>query len=826
MQQNKYTAPQENEENLIQQLISKYLPYWPMILLAVILGLGVAFVYLKFATPVYEATATLIIKDEKKGNEESKLMESLDMISSKKIVENEIEVIQSRRLMTDVINTLNLYAPVMAKDGVKTVPAYLTSPVSIVSPDPDALNKFEKIKLTYDNNKQQVILDDSVTYPLNRVVSTPYGQLEFIPNKKYEKPEKPLSTFYFSLNEPKNLAVGYLANLKAEASGKLSSIVNLSYRDPVPERAEDILNQLLASYKGAEIKEKDALARNTLAFVEDRLQLVSHDLDSIEKKVQQYKSSKGAVDISAQGQLFLQNVSDNDQKLSDVNRQLSVLSEVEKLVASKVNSNSGIVPSTLGVSDPLLSDLLNKLYTSELEYDQLKKTVGENNPSLVAIADRINKIRPNILDNIRSQRQSLNATKQNLLTTNSGYSSMLQTVPQKERQLLDISREQQIKSDIYSFLLQKREESELAYASTVSNNRVVDAAQAGANPVSPKKMLIYLIGIIVFLGLSIAIITIRESFTGKVLYRTEVESRTTIPIIGEVAYNKSKDPIVIEGGRRSLIAEEFRKLRISLSFLGIGPSHKKILVTSSISGEGKSFIAANLAVSLALTGKKVVLVDMDLNSPTLANILKVNGEDGVTQFLTGEKEPEEIIKRIEEHKNLFFIPSGQLPENPTELLSNGKVKELIDYLENIFDMVIIDTSPLVLVTDGYILTGLCDATLYVVRHKYTPKMLIKRIDENNHINPINNPAIVFNGVKTRGFFKNNYGYGYDYVYGNKEAVRGNNKSGVAQVLNKRHTDTVDGHRTKLTTVPAHGESLSVPSKRTAASKGNRQRGKS
>jgi tyrosine-protein kinase Etk/Wzc len=341
-------------------------------------------------------------------------------------------------------------------------------------------------------------------------------------------------------------------------------------------------------------------------------------------------------------------------------------------------------------------------------------------------------------------------------------------MPQKERQLLDISREQQIKSNIYSFLLQKREESELAYASTVSNNRVVDYAQASPAPVSPKKMLIYLVSLVVFLGLSIAIITLRETFTGKVLYRSELESRTSIPIIGEVAFDKSKNPIVIEAGRRSFVAEEFRKLRISLSFLGIDANHKKILVTSSISGEGKSFIAANLAVSLSLTGKKVALVDMDLNNPTLAKILNVERKEGVTEYLTGECEPEDIIKKVPEHENLFFISAGNLPENPSELLSNGKVKDLIEYLDNAFDMVIIDTSPLVLVTDGYILTGLCDATLYVVRHKYTPKMLIKRIDENNHINPINNPAIIFNGVKMRGFFKNNYGYGYDYVYGNKE----------------------------------------------------------
>ena len=304
----------------------------------------------------------------------------------------------------------------------------------------------------------------------------------------------------------------------------------------------------------------------------------------------------------------------------------------------------------------------------------------------------------------------------------------------------------------------------------------MDTAQAGAFPVSPNKKLIYLVALAAAMALWVAVITLKEAFTGKILYRKEIEALTAIPIIGEVAFEKSKSPIVIKAGKRSFIVEEFRKLRTSLSFLGIDATHKKILVTSNISGEGKSFIASNLAVSIALTGKKVVLVDLDLNMPTQSKIFNVHQEFGVTDFLKGKKYPEDIIKPVEGHENLFFIGGGELPENPSELLLNGKVSELIDYLDNSFDMVIIDTSPIVLITDAYILSEMCNATLYVMRHGYTPKLLVKRIDENLEINPIHNPAIVFNGVKTRGLFKNNYGYGYNYVYGNK--AYGNNKKTV------------------------------------------------
>ena len=768
MQTNKHKKADAIEENMIQQIVSKYVPYWPLFLLALFVGGAIAFVYIRYyTTPIYEANATIIIKDEKKGNEDSKLMESLDQISSKKIVENEIEIIQSRTLMTNVVKSLHLYAPIFEEGKIKTISAYLKSPVFIEAPNPDSLQRASKVILSYNKNSNTVLLNNKYKYPINEIVNTPYGKLKFTRNKYFREDDTAKGHLYFSIYDPKDVAQSLLGSLRVEAASKLSSVVELSYRDEVPQRAENILNQLIVAYDQATVYEKDRLAKNTLSFVEERLGIVSHDLDSIEKKVQQYKSGSNAVDISTQGQLFLQNVSVNDQKIAEMSTQLSVLDQVQKFV-SNPDGKGGIVPSTLGVSDPMLSQLIDKLYTSQLEYERLHKTVGENNPTLVAITDQINKIKPSILQNIQSQKQSLNAARQNLYATNGSYNSMLQAVPQKERQLLDISREQASKRNIYDFLVQKREESELSYASAVSDHRVVDNAKAGSGPVSPKKNLIYALSVLVCLGISIALIRIKESLTGKVLYRNEIEARTTIPIIGEIAFEKTKNPLVIEAGKRSFVAEEFRKLRISLSFLGIDSEHKKILITSSISGEGKSFIAANLAVSLSLTGKKVVLVDLDLNNPTISKILNVTQEEGITEFLIGEREPEEIIKRVKAHENLFFISSGNLPENPSELLSNGKVKDIIDYLENIFDYVIIDTSPIVLVTDGYMLTGLCNATLYVIRHNYTPKLLIKRIDENNQINPINNPAIIFNGVKMRGFFKNNYGYGYDYVYGNKQ----------------------------------------------------------
>ena len=757
---------EEKESNSSQQMMSKFLPYWPLLILFVLLAFAAAYAYLRYATPIYEASATLIIKDERRGGgEDSKILESLDLIASKKTIENEIEVLKSRALMEKVVKALYLYAPVSVEGKLKSGDAYVLSPIKIEVLNPDSIQEFERINFSYDKNNQTVLLNNKDKYPINQFVSTPYGTLKFLPNKyKFASLGNDKKQLYFALMESQNVASGLLKGFKISPN-KQSAIIELSYKDRIPQRAVDLLNQLIILYDKASISEKNTLGLNTLSFVNEQLSGMAKDLDSIEKKIQQYKSGSGAVDIGAQGASYLKNVGENDQKLGDVNMQLSMLGQVEKFVDERKNGEM-LAPSTLGV-DPSLATLITQMQTAQTEYDNLKKTVGANNPTLKSLADQISTLRPTIIDNIQSQKQSLTASRKSLYTTNSGYNAMLSTVPYKEKQLLQISREHQTLANQYQFLLQRKQETEMSLASVISNSRIVDKALAGKDPVSPNKKMIYIMALFGALGLFVGTIILKDTITGKIKFRSEIEKMTSIPILGEITFEKTKDPLIIEKGTRSLAAEEFRKLRVSLSFLGIDADHKKLLLTSSISGEGKSFIAANLAVSISLTGKKVVLVDLDLNKPTLSDILRVNYEDGVTEFLSGEKEAYQVVNKLDTHENLSFISAGSLPENPTELLANGKVKSLIEYLESNFDMVVIDTSPAVLVTDAFILSGLCDATLYVIRHNYTPKMLVKRIDENTQFNPINNPAIIFNGLKTRGLFKNNYGYGYNYVYGNK-----------------------------------------------------------
>ncbi|HEY1871714.1 MAG TPA: GumC family protein, partial [Chitinophagaceae bacterium] len=499
------------EDHLVRQLWFKYSPYWPLFLLCLAISVAGCWLYLRYQTPVYESTATILIKDEKKGEDDSRIIESLNLLATKKIIENEIEVLKSKELMTQVVKKLSLYAPIFEKGKIKDISAYASSPISIQSFNPDSLIETNKVFFNYDYSSKKVIIGTN-QYPLNEWVNTQYGVLKFVPQNG--KTKNPL---YFVLVNTKKVAFSLVSSLNIEEASKLSSVLDLKLRDEVPKRSEDILNELIAVYNNAAITEKNKLADNTLIFLDERLGIVKHDLDSIEQQLKQYKSTSGAVDISSQGALFLQNVSANDQKLSDVNNQLTILDQVENYVKSKDNGSS-VVPSITGISDPTLPQLLGKYYDDQLQYEKLQRTMGENNPATLNQKAEIERIRPGILENIGSQRDHLLASRNNINSTNNNYSSMLQSIPQKEKDIVEITREHNIKSNNYDFLLQKEEETKLALLSSIGDSRIIDKAETTLNPVSPKRNLIYAAGIFLAFAVAIGLIAISEMFKRTILY--------------------------------------------------------------------------------------------------------------------------------------------------------------------------------------------------------------------------------------------------------------------------------------------------------------------
>lgn len=756
----------EKNNNVLESILGKYLPWWP--LFGVLFGLGIigALIFLRYATPIYESSASILLKDDNKGLSEGNIMESLNLFGSKKIVENEIEVFRSRTLAKEVVKNLQLYAPVYKKGRIRNISAYNLSPLAVEALYPDSIKSTldEKIYFSQDSSGMVKVLDS--TYKVGQWINTEYGTIRFIPNRNYITPEEDDDSrqnlrLYFTLSTVKSVATKFLKELEVSASSKQSTVINILYKDAVPKRAENILNELIGAYNRAAVNDKNLLAANTLSFVEDRLRYVVGELDSVEQSLERYKTQNKIIDISEQGKQFLESVTINDQKVVEMNMQLAVLSQVENYVLSK-DKSSAIVPSTLGVTDPVLAKLLDQLYMSEAEYEKMRKTTAENNPLLIAVKDQINAVRPSILENIRNQRRSLEAGRNNILGTSNNYASMLQRLPGKERKLLDISRQQTIKNSIYTFLLQKREETMLSYASTVADSRVVDIAESTEKPVSPRKLIVFAVSIALFLIFGIIFIEAKEVMNRNIMFRAEIEKNTKAPILAEIGQDVSGAELVIAEGKRSFIAEQFRQLRTSLGYLGINARKKKLLVTSSISGEGKSFVCANLGVSIALTGKKVVMLELDLRKPKLVQAFNVSRNVGLTNYFIGEKEPEDIIKSTDVI-NLFVIPSGPVPPNPSELILNGRLVELLKYLEMHFDFIIIDTAPVNPVTDAYIVSPMCDATLYVMRHGYTPRIHLHKLNEQNRIRELKNMAIVFNGVKNRGYGSYGYGYGYGYT---------------------------------------------------------------
>ena len=756
------------EDSLFVTVLNRCVLHWPLYTIFITISISIAVVYFKCAPIIYQANALLIIKDEKKGNEDSKLLESLNLMSAKKIIENEIEILQSRTIIEKVVSNLNLYVPIFVEDGFNNISAYKQSPITIELLHPEIIKfSVDNIKFKFIRTSNSIELDRKHSYPVNQWVKTIYGVMKFNYNPLYDYND---SAFFFKILSKEDATNNILSNLKITATNKLSSIINLQYKDASPLLAEDVLNDIIQSYNYIISHEKNALALNTLSFIDKRLHIISHDLDEIESRIQQYKGKRQAVDISTQGQLFLQNVSMNNQQLSDIEMKISIIDDLESVI-SKKNGATIVLPSTLGAIDPNLSQLVSTLNNYDFDYQKLKITVADNNPILVSLVDQINITRNRIKDNISSYRKSLITNKNSLYSTNNSYNTYLQSIPSKEQDLLEISRDKQIKTDIYAFLLQKKEESEIAYASTITNNSVISKAHASKNPVSPNNLIVLGSLIFAIFGVPIGVVGVRDAFNTSVRYRKDIERLMNFPIIGEIAQHHWNVQNVLQLGVNTPNYESFRKLRYSLTNRGIGLKNKKLLVTSSISGEGKSYIATNLAISFANVGKKVVLLDFDFQKRALSHYFNLQSEYGLTDYLSGYVIEEDIIQHPKNFSNISLIPAGNIIANTTSLLENGNISDLLEYLEKNFDLIILDSSPMIHVADAYLLSAYCDTTLYVIKHGYSPKNIIESFNSNEDSNLLKDVVILYNGVNNKDAWKyGNYGVLNNYsnsIYSNK-----------------------------------------------------------
>lgn len=762
------------DSNIIKQVIYKYLPYWPLFVLCVGVSLIITYINLRRQIPTYVATAKVLLKDPNKGGGDSKVLDALNIFSEKKIVDNEIVALQSIDLMVEVVLELNLYAEVFNKGNVQIEELYKeNAPVTFMALDKRNFNLYGTYFFSIDWARKTINIDNK-TVPFNSVFNINGTPLTFVMNEEYNKNAQG-KNFFVVFSNPYSAAGGLSGRLKISPYSYSSTILNVNLTTTVPAKAKDALKYLFIFYNKDAVEDKNEIADKTVNFIDDRLALVTRQLDSVERNIASYQSRESVVDLESQASNYFTKVNEFDIQNSQIELQLEVLKGIENYVNSKGN-NQAVIPSLKLIDDPSLAGLLDQLNSLEVKIAQLRSVTGEKNDALISANKEAGQIKKNINESIRNIRQNLLTSRQHFNQLISQNDQLLKSIPEKQRVFLDITRQQAIKNNIYTFLLQKREETAISSASTTPDLKVVETPSS-YGPVTPVAKNFYLTGL--FIGLLVAafIVLVKEFFTKSVLFRSEIENTVKLPIIGELMQVPNKEAIVIKDGKSSVVAEQFRTIRTNLAFMGLGENQKVLLVSSTVSGEGKSFVSLNLAISLTLTGKKVAVMEMDLRKPKLSATLNLNRRPGISNYLVSKVGLEEIMKETG-IPNLTLIPAGDIPPNPSELISSIRMKELIELLKEKFDYIIMDTAPVSPVTDAQLLQNYSDINLFIIRHGVTPRNLLAMLQAMHQQQKFKNMCLVFNGIKPRGFniYGYNlggygsgygYGYGYGYNYGNE-----------------------------------------------------------
>ncbi|WP_439583479.1 GumC family protein [Dyadobacter bucti] len=746
----------EDENFNLYDYVSRYFRYWYLFPFFLVLSLTAAFYYLQVTQPTFVTRTTILIKDQQKGLGQSQndVLNELTQFGGNKLVENETEVIRSLPLMEQVIKNLRLDLSYTATDGLKTINLYKRSPV-VLKPEIITDEGLEEPLVVHiKDNGRYTFNDESKEFEFGQKVQNKWGV--FFVEKGEESSYKEVIVHFY---DPANLVESMLKRLTILQPNAKSTVLELSYEDVSKQRGKDVLNSLLDAYVQTSLTDKNTEASNTLKFIETRLGLITGELGDVEKDVETYKTSKGLTDISAESQIFLESIKENDAKLNDVNTQLKVLESVTNYIETAGSGPSIPAPATYMINDPVLISLLNKFNELDLQRERYARTTQANNPLLETFNTQLAQTRQAIKENVQNLRRGMVVTKENLEGINTRFSTGLRSIPQKEREFVGIKRQQTIKENLYLYLLQKREETALGYASTVTDSRLINPPVTSVMPLKPKRSTIWLGAGAAGIVIPILLINLIFMLNNTVQSREEIEKQTNLTVIGEIGQMKVEGAVtesIIKVTSRSAVAEQFRALRTNLKYLGDG-SCRTLMFTSSVGGEGKSFISINLAASLAYYGKKVILVGMDLRKPSLHDRLQVSNKAGVSNYMIGQADVNDLIQSTGVHPKFDVLVSGPLPPNPSELLGNGRLAQLLTELRLQYDYILIDSPPYGLVTDAALIGEYIDATLYVVRHNYTVLGHLRRIAQLRKGKRFNNLTIIYNGV--------NYGAGYGYGYG-------------------------------------------------------------
>jgi len=797
------TGVQSEEQINIQEILFRYLIHWPWFVVSVIVCVALAWGYLRLTTPVYNISATVLIKDEKKGgganmSSELEKMGLNGFVSSSSNIENEIEVLKSRTLAREVVSSLGLFVTYMDEDKFPNKELYRTSPVlvSLTPQEADRLPQTMEIDMLL---QPAGAMDVQVKVgkkeyrkhleKLPAVFPTDEGTVAFFANNDTLSSLRPESvtterhiTAY--INRPFAVAKGYAGSLSITPTSKATSVVTVSLKNSNTQRGKDYIDKLLEMYNINANNDKNEVAQRTAEFIDERIDIISKELGSTERDLENFKRSAGITDLTSEAQIALTGNAEYEKKRVENQTQINLVMDLKKYLQG---SGYEVLPANVGLQDAGVAGAIDRYNEMVAERKRLLRTSTESNPAIVNLTTSIRAMRSNIQTTLDATLKGLEITKADLIREASRYSRRISDAPTQERQFVSIARQQEIKSGLYLMLLQKREENAIVLAAIANNAKIIDEAQADSTPISPKRMMIYLAALVFGIGIPVGVIYLIGLTKFKIEGRADVEKLTSLPVVGDIPLADEKTgAIAVFENQNNLMSETFRNVRTNLQFM-LENGKNVILVTSTVSGEGKSFISANLAISLSLLGKKVVIVGLDIRKPGLNKVFNLpKKEYGITQFLTNSTvNLMDLVHHSDINKNLYILPGGTVPPNPTELLARDGLEKAVEILRKNFDYVILDTAPVGMVTDTLLIGRVADLSVYVCRADYTRKTEFTLINELAENNKLPNLCIAINGLDLQkkkygyyygyGKYGKYYGYGKRYGYGYGYGETSNNK---------------------------------------------------
>lgn len=763
---------------------------WPIIVFSIFLVFSLSQIYLRYTIPKYSVVTKLLIKDTRNssGMSETVVFQDLGILNAGRNIDNEVQILKTFYLMEEVVKRLNLQYSYVSQGRLKSSDLYKESEVTVLAWEPQDSNatKSHEIHLKFNKGNQIEATLGTKVYKgqIGQLLKLPIGNLtlgiedyrRF--NSNFNSSEitlhiSPISVAAAKFNS--SLAI----NLDLKSRGTVLEIVFL---DVNPQRGLDILNKLVEVYNETEITDKNRIYENTVKFIDERMNILGTELRSVEGAVADFKSKKGAVDLGGEGSLLLGESSVNNKEIVALEAEIQIIGAI-KAQLQKDAAKFDFVPAGESLSSDFLRDLVSTFNQTLIERERLMSKLGAKNPEIESIERQIINLRLNILETMGSIERDLTVKKNSLLTQSMNITSRIRTLPETQKQLLEIQRQQSIKQELYLYLLQKREEAALSLSVTVANNRVIEPPRF-TGKVSPKENQVKLIALSVGAFLPIFILLLLQAINRKVMVEGHITAQTSAPILGTIPQSELKDSIVINERNRSAIAEMFRLIRANFQFVGSGVDNKVICFTSSVSGEGKSFVSLNLGLTFAIGGKRVVLIELDLRKPKLGQYFgfKKGSSKGVTDYLVNPfLKVKDILHATPHNPNLYFISSGPIPPNPSELLLNDRLDQLFSELRKEFDFVMVDTPPIGLVSDALLINKYLDATIFIVRQGVTQQRQLQIVEDIHIKNKMPRVYLIFNGIRFGvggygyggGYGYNygyNYGYGYGYYAGDRKAV--------------------------------------------------------